>query len=165
MMKRYGQDNTGIIPDMGIIEDEKTSPVLTIFIISCIFITIFVFIILFNLLRNKLKLYKIINLTPRDCILQLYNCFVKILALQGLYISAGETPHQYSKKIDKYMFFTSVNFENVTDIFVKCRYSKNEISEKEKSILCDFVRPLISETKMNMGRIKYFLFKCILGKI
>ena len=166
IIRRYsrGDDSggTGLVTD---VEEQKTSYLLISAIIVGAVIVIFLVVLSVNLLRSKLRLYMILNLPPRECVLKLYDYFIKILSLQGLGLQGGETPFQYSKRIDGFMFFSPVKFKIITDIFVKCRYGLNDANEKEKQLFSDFRYSFISETKINIGNSKFFLLKCILGKI
>lgn len=166
IIKRYSMRNNSdgveLITD---VEVEKTNYLLIGVIAFGAVIHIFLLILFTNLLRSKLRLYMILNLPPRECILKLYDYIIKILTIQGLGLQGGETPFQYSKRIDGFMFFSPVKFKVITDIFVKCRYGQYEATEKEKQLISDFRNSFMSETKINMGKPKFFLLKCILGKI
>lgn len=166
IIRRYSQGsaygNSNILTDA---EEENSSPLITILIAAGAVILMFLLVLAVNLLKSKLKMYRILNLPPRDCILKLYDYFIKILSMQGLGLQGGETPFQYSKRIDGFMFFSPVKFKVITDIFVKCRYSLNDASEKEKQLISDFRSSFMSETKSNMGKAKFFFLKCILGRI
>lgn len=166
IIKRYsrGDNSTGIdlVPD---VEEQKSRWLLISSIAFGAVALIFLLILSVNLLRSKLRLYMIINLPPRECVLKLYDYFIRILSLQGLGLQGGETPFQYSRRIDGFMFFSPVKFKVITDIFVKCRYGLYDANEKEKQLISDFRHSLMSETKINMGKSKFFLLKCILGKI
>ena len=166
IIKRYSHGNNSggadLVTDL---EAQKSSYLLISVITFGAVILIFLVVLSVNLLRSKLRLYMILNLPPRECILKLYDYFIKILSLQGLGLQGGETPFQYSRRIDGFMFFSPVKFKVITDIFVKCRYGLNDANEKEKQLISDFRYSFMSETKINMGKSKFFLLKCILGKI
>ncbi len=166
MIRRYSQGgNSG---GLDIQKEEETEKYSGLFIIAvCIgaAVVLLIVLIVFNLFRSKLRLYRIMNLPSRECILKLYDYFVRILSLQGLGIRGGETALQYSQRIDGFMFYSPVKFKAVTDIFVKCRYSLNDASEKEKQLVGDFRSSFMSETRSNIGKARFFFLKCILGKI
>lgn len=166
IIKRYsrGNDSDGINFVAGE-EEQKTNYLLMASVAIGALIVIFLLVISINLLRSKLRLYVILNLPPRECILKLYDYFIRILSMQGLGLQGGETPFQYSKRIDGFMFFSPVKFKVITEVFVKCRYGLNDANEKEKQLITDVRNSLLSETKSNMGKAKFFLLKCILGKI
>lgn len=166
MVTRYSRYNNLIGEDIiAVTEEQKTNyPVIVAIVVGTI-IFIFLLVLTVNLVRSKLRLYRILNLPPKECILKLYDYFVKILSLQGLGLRSGETPFQYSKRIDGFMYFSPIKFKAVTEIFARCRYSLNDANEKEKQLVSDFRSSFMSETKINMGKSKFFLLKCILGKI
>lgn len=76
-----------------------------------------------------------------------------------------ETPYEFSKRIQKLYLIKSLNIEAVTKYFVAARYSDNEVGENEKNICINFLIDLSNITKNNLGKLKYFIFKYISGKI
>jgi transglutaminase-like putative cysteine protease len=168
MMMKYYSDiyTSGGIIDIGAVETEEgLSDTVIILICFGSFTSIIILLILFNILRNRIKLFRIINLPVRECIISSYEYYLKVLKLHGLGLTPSETPHQYSERIDSALFFSPVRFKAITDIFVKSRYSKNDVSEKEKMLYSDFYHGFLNEIKINMGKFKYFVFRFILGKI
>ena len=164
MIKRYtNNDETNItIGDYEV--QERISDVFIMLIVAGAVILILIALLLFNIIRNRFKLYKLVNLPAKECILRLYNYYVSVLCLQGLDFKPSETPFQYCDRIDSFMFFSPVKFKVITDIFVKSRYSLKEANEKEKQLFCDFHPGFLEEVRVNMGKFKYFVFKYILGK-
>ena len=166
MMKYYSQMNTGGTIDIDMVEAEEGPSTSNIILIcTASFAAFLILLMLFNILRSKIRIFRILNLPIRDCILRSYDYYLKVLKLHGLALMPSETPHQYSERIDSALFFSPVRFKAVTDIFVKSRYSQNEISEKERLLYSDFYPGFLSEIKINMGKFKYFLFRYILGRI
>ena len=166
MMKYYSQMNSGEVIDIGTVETEEGPSASEIILICFASLTAFLLLLIFfNILRSKIKIFRIINLPVRECILKSYDYYLKVLKLHGLALMPSETPHQYSERIDSTLFFSPVRFRVITDIFVKSRYSQNEIAEKEKLLYSDFYQGFLSEIKINMGKFKYFVFRYILGRI
>lgn len=166
MMKYYSDMYTGGYIDMGPAETQKDLSSQVIILISFgSVIMLILLLMLINMLRSKIKIFRILNLPARDCVLRSYEYYLKVLKLHGLELAPSETPLQYSERIDSAMFFSPVRFRAITDIFVKSRYSQNDISEKEKQLYSDFYNGFISEIKINMGKFRYFVFRYILGRI
>jgi hypothetical protein len=166
MMKYYSNMYTGDMIDINPVEAEKGLSAAEIILICIGALTAFVLLlILFNMIRSKVKIFRIINLPVRDCILRSYEYYLKVLKLHGLGLTPSETPHQYSERIDSALFFSPVRFRAITDIFVKSRYSQNDVSEKEKLLYSDFYQGFLSEIRINMGKSKYFVLRYILGRI
>jgi transglutaminase-like putative cysteine protease len=166
MMKYYSDMYTGGMIDIGIEEpEEEMSDNVIILICTGSVIVLMLLVMLFNLLRSKIRTFRILNLPARDCVIRSYEYFLKVLKLHGKGITSSETPFQYSERIDSEMFFSPVRFGAITDIFVKSRYSQNDVSEKERLLYSDFYPGFLSEIKINMGKFKYFIFRYILGKI
>jgi len=63
------------------------------------------------------------------------------------------------------LFANHANLKAVTDVFIIARYSKNDITEKEKSFVLDSLTKLSLFTKENMGKFKHFTLKYLQGKI
>lgn len=165
MMKMYSnQDDLNVVNNGDEIQDNASSPVLIVLIITGFVILFIAVLFLFNIIRTRFRFYKLVNLPAKECILNLYNNYVFILGLQGLGYKTAETPFQYSDRIDSYMFFSPVRFKVITDIFVKSRYSMKDATEKEKQLLCDFNPGFMEEIKVNMGKFRYFIYKYILGR-
>lgn len=168
MMKKYGRpddEEASLSLDFEQLQPYKP-PYKQISAISTgVLILIILFTVIINSFRHRVRLYKLRGLPARECVLAAYQYYLTMLTLQGLGIQPGETPSQYSGRVDTFLFFAPVKFKAVTDIFVRSRYSLNEVSEKEKSTVFDFHRVLLEETRGNLGKFKYFIFKSLLGKI
>ena len=81
--------------------------------------------ILFNVMSSRYRLYKLTNLSVKDCVIGFYNYYVKVLGYQRLGLKTSETPSDYSDMVDARMYFGSVRFKSITNIFVKYRYGPN----------------------------------------
>lgn len=164
LMKRYAQQGGGY---MNFGPDTAAKGPTTAIIVLCTFAGLAILIIgllLTNIVRNRLRLYKLINLPANECVLRFYDYYADVLKLQGLGLLPSETPFQFSARIDTNMFFSPVRFKVITDIFVKSRYSTENATENEKQLFCDFHQGFLSEIKINMGKFKYFALKYLLGK-
>ena len=164
MMKDYPGDTGASTLDIGDFETGKTPYLLYTALVAGAIIILILSVLLFNSVRTKVRLYSITNMTPKESVLRLYKYFVSVLTYSGYVIQAGETPFQYSERIDKYFYFRPVKFKDITDIFIRSRYSRSDISDKEKQILMDFIPKLYAESKNGIGKTKYFIFRKALGK-
>lgn len=164
MMRRYSDRNIGDIT-LGVNNDQSklSIPIIVMLVFGTILL-LFVSFLLFNIIKNRYKLYKLCNMPTNECILSFYEYYVNVLGLHGMGLLPAETPSQYSTRIDSFMFFSPVRFKVITDIFIKSRYSLNEATELEKQLFCDFHPGFLSEIKINMGKFRYFVLKYLLGK-
>lgn len=164
LMRRYAQQGGGYV-DLGP-DTAKAGPSAVIIILYTLagLVLLIIALLITNIIRSRLRLYKMINLPANECVLRFYDYFVNILGLQGLGLLPSETPFQFSSRIDSNMFFSPVRFKVITDIFVKSRYSTENATENEKQLFCDFHPGFLSEIKINMGKFKYFMLKYLLGK-
>ncbi len=164
MMRMYAGEGTGFAYD-GAESQENFSEIYMIVAFIGAILLLISLLLLSNMLRSRYRLYKLLNLPAKDCILDLYEYYISVLKLQGIPLEPGETPFQYSERIDSLLLFDPVKFKVITEIFVKARYSLQEISEKEKELLCDFYTSFLNESKQNMGRFNYFFTKYVFGKL
>jgi len=166
MMKYYGQGGTGgaVGFETGPGRSDTHWSMAVVISVSAA-AGLILLLILFNSVQSKFRLYKLAVLPARESVIRHYEYYLRILRLSGLELEPSETPYQFSDRIDRLLFFSPVKFSVITDIFVRSRYSMHDISEKEKQQLMEFVPAFLEEVKMNMGKLKYFALKYILGKI
>lgn len=163
MMERYANQSSGQFDFE--VKKSKGPSTTTITLISLgSLIALLAAFVLFNQVSRRYKLYKLTNLPAKDSIIGFYNYYEKVLRLQGLGLRPSETPSEYSNRIDSQMYFGSVKFKNITDIFVKYRYGPDEASENEKKLVCDFYPDFLKAAKSDMGKLKYSVLKYILSK-
>lgn len=122
-------------------------------------------VLLFNRLKAVIKLYKIRKLPPKESVIAMYKYYIGMLASQRFGIHTDETPAQYAQRIDGIMYFRPLRFGAVSDIFMKARYSADEISDGEKRVMYDFYRSMQSESRNNLGKFKYFILRNVLGRL
>lgn len=155
----------GLVPDSAIGKEQS----LTVFLIIIAFLSFIAFIlvciILINVIMHKLRFKKLLNLPPREYVLAIYKHIVAALSLDKLGIKPGETPIQYAERIDNYLFFKSISFRGVTDIFMVARYSTRGLDEEHKKTIYEFYKPFIDEIKHDMGRLKFWFYAYMAGRI
>lgn len=165
MMELYANQHRNS-SDFDYIEVQKGPSAIVIILVSFSGVLIlFGFILLISIMISRFKLYKMVTLPAKDCILKFYEYYEKVLSLESLGLQPSETPFQHSSRIDSQMFFSPVKFKVITDIFVRSRYSLEEATEKEKQLICDFRLGFLSEMKTGMGKFKYFVYKYLLNKL
>lgn len=162
-------NDDGNKPDMAPEQIESSNSVLnTIFIIAIVcgfFVSLVLIIIVINRIRRKHNLKSILSLPPKEAIIRLYEIYLSHLSYQYMLVNPGETPLEYAKRLDDYGYFAPEKFIDVASIFVKARYSQNEVTEADKTNVFRFYDPIVSKTRNSMGRVKYFLLRHILGRI
>lgn len=151
--------------DFNVKDDNNKRQIITFSIIF--FLTIcFICLIGANSFKHKLKLRKMYNLEPRESIIEHYLYYLKTLVLTNMGIQPGETPGQYSERIDSYLDLGSKNnFRDVTEKFIISRYSQNGISLYDKQLVADFNPYLQAKTKKEINKFKFFILKYLLGRI
>ncbi len=166
MMKYYGQGGTNGPIDLytGDVVKGPSAGVIILYSIAGA-VALMLMLMLFNTIRSRVRIFRLINLPARECILGSYKYYLSVLKLHGLGLMPAETPGQYSERIDSELFFSPVRFKVITEIFVKSRYSLQEASEKEKLLYSDFYQGFLDEIKINMGKTRYFIMRYLFGKI
>ncbi len=173
-MKRimgYDQSSVAIAPDVTDTapeEDDEAPPYMLYSIvgISALLILVFAIVVAVNALRFKFRIFKARRLPPREGIVELYGHYMSILALCGYSIRSGETPSQYSERIDKCIIFTRpYSFIEVTKKFIISRYSTLNITEEDRLLVQSFHQPLIREAKKDLGKLKFFMLRHLMGKL
>ncbi len=156
---------------------------------ASLLIVLLISVIMFNYSRGKVRLYNLRKLEPRESVLEAFKYYFKVLALQGLGIKPGETPSEYSHRVSNQILFerfghkgeslsqfmdrinnlkslyNQSRFISVTEIFVKARYSLEEITEKEKQLVYSYHESLEMQARDNLGKIRFFIYKYLLGWI
>ncbi|ODM25106.1 transglutaminase [Clostridium sp. Bc-iso-3] len=162
-------NDDGNKPDMVPQPVESQNPFFNTLLIIAIVIGLLVFLILIivgiNKIRRKHKLKSILNMPPKEAVIKLYEIYLNHLLYQYMPVRPGETPLEYAKRLDDYGYFSPKRFIDVATIFVKARYSQNEVTETDMSNVLEFYEPTVSKTRSSMGKIKYFLLAHILGRI
>lgn len=172
-------------------DQEADKQSIFIIILEIVFIAVvalFVFILSFNFFRRKLKLIKLLKMTPEEGAKGLYNYYLNILSIMGYPVEPGETPFDYSKrlygKID-FLISSEVNYEDrlnnrgriiselhkpkydfakVTNLVVKAIYDKRGITAEERDTIFEYSHFLHESAKKYFGKNSYFVKVYILGK-
>ena len=168
MMERY-RNNSGSDLDISGYQTEyaadKSISTLIITASLILFLLLaFLTINIINIFKHRIRLSKIAVLSPKDSVIAAYDYYLKVLKLQKLGITPGETPISYSRRIDYNLSLFKTNFGTISNIFTKARYSTLDITESEKNLVYDFHLDLLRETKSNTGKIKFYFLKNIFGK-
>ncbi|RCX19990.1 transglutaminase superfamily protein [Anaerobacterium chartisolvens] len=173
-MKRImGYDQSSSVIDPGVMDtasevNDEAPPYMLYSIvgISALLILAFAIVVAINAVRLKFKMFKARRLPPREGIVELYRYYMSILALCGYAISPGETPSQYSQRIDKYIILAKPHsFIEVTKKFIISRYSTLNITDEDKLLVQSFHQPLIREAKKDLGKLKFFMLRHLMGKL
>lgn len=128
-----------------------------------IFLILALWIVGFSPIKRRYYTDKLKKLTTEEQVIELYDYFLKALSVQGLNLEPGETPLKYSMRVVKNSNLSE--FNSVTYIFIKARYSNTSVDEKELKLIIDFYNKFPHYSKERIGVFKYFLYSKILGVI
>ncbi|NLK21118.1 MAG: transglutaminase domain-containing protein [Epulopiscium sp.] len=118
------------------------------------------FIILFNRIKYYWKRLSILRMNGKRTAIMIYDEYLKIGKLLKYPMKDTETPLQYSDRMDKIF-----GDKTITQLFIKARYSQYDLNEEEKKIMHLFYRKLLKDIKERKGKLKFFIFRYLLGKI
>lgn len=162
-------NDEGNKPDMAPQPVQNQNPFINILLITAGILAglvSFVLIIVgINKIRKKHWLKSILNMSPKEAVIKLYETYLNHLLYQYMPVRPAETPLEYAKRLDDYGYFAPRKFTDVASIFVKARYSQNEVTEADRASALEFYKPIVLKTRSSMGRLKYFFLAHILGKI
>ncbi|MEN2777313.1 transglutaminase domain-containing protein [Acetivibrio clariflavus] len=121
-------------------------------------------VVFLNILKRKKRITNISKLSPREAVLELYKYYLNLLYLQDADIKVGETPLDHAERLDSTGKFYPYKITEVTEIFVKARYSRDEVTIDDFNKVLEFYHPLLKSTKENIGGLKYILYMYVLFK-
>lgn len=157
------------MPDYYPEQNDEKSTRLRIIIITASVILTFLFIVLtillINTLRRKHRLKRILKMHPKEAIIELYLFYLKHLLLQNMPLIEGETPLEYANRLDGYKYLLPHKFNDIASVFMKARYSKNEVTESDKNTVYKYYKPIDQKTRKCLGRFRYFFMAYVQGKI
>ena len=118
----------------------------------------------FNDRRVKNRMLKASMLEPRESILYLYKYYIKLFSLLGLSLNDNETALEYCRRLDENeTLFEGLGLKEITNAFIKARYSETEPSNQDKQVLYNFYEPFMERFKAKQGKIVYFILHYVLG--
>lgn len=138
----------------------------TLFTVIAIIISLIILNILRNIwhiVRNK-KNFKTLSQSKR--IIYLYKDILDMVSQLGYPQKSGETHFEYADRINyKFYDIKSISIKEITDIFVRSKYSSYNPSDSDINILFNYKKEIEDRLKNNLGKIKYYYRKYIkIGK-
>lgn len=146
-------------------DNKKNIAILIVLIVVGLSILSFAGLMLYNSAKSRRKFNKLAKMDPRESIISAYKLILHYTSILGYKKQDAETPKDYANRMGNSLFANHANLKAVTDVFIIARYSKNDITEKEKSFVLDSLTKLSLFTKENMGKFKHFTLKYLQGKI
>lgn len=175
MMDKYRNQGAAVTYDLDT-ETETDSgmkkPVLTLIIISAV-IALIVLVIGTIASINYFKFYnlqrKIKKGDPNSSMLIAYSYILKALKFQGVNVHPGETPTQFSERVEKIFdiksfSFNKTSFTKISGYYVKARYSRNTLTHKEIEQTLEFINVLLELIFEKSGRFKFGFSRYLLGR-
>lgn len=123
--------------------------------------------VLYRIIKYRLWLMKTLKLPKKDQVTIFYKYFLASLSIIGLEKFKEETPYEYMSYIsknDKFPF-QEVEFINLTDKFVKCKYGGKDISDNEYDEILQYFYSISKSIRKSLGIKNYFTKYLIKQKI
>lgn len=110
----------------------------------------------------KYREYKSTKLSSNDRIVYLYNQVLKLVALLGFPQQYGETHNEYARRIAyKFYDYDNVGIIEITEIFVRSKYSTMPSSGEEVQNLVEYRMILEKRVRNSLGKRRYYFYKYI----
>lgn len=132
-------------------------------------ITLSLLILLFIIIRIISRYFKyrskekhLAKLDNREKIVYLYQDILDILSILGFPLRSGETHFDYSNRVSyKFTNLQEYGIKDITDIFVKIKYSNVEASDIDLSSILLYKEELDKRLKNSIGKSNYLYRKYI----
>src|SRR5690606_7221469 len=165
-----GLDEEELQNEINTIENQgkKLSELLNISKGHMVFI-VFLALLLWILLKASIAYYsrrrffrRIEKSSSKYCNIYLYNNILRMLKGIGYARNNGETPYEYAQRISPKIYGHEFDFKEVTELYLKAKYSNMEISREEKDIFISYLNYIENKLKVKLGKPKYIYNKYII---
>lgn len=130
-------------------------------LISLVFL-FFILNIIKNIINTMKKKKQFKTLSNGDKIILLYKDICNLIELLGYPQKPGETHFEYADRINyKFYDLDNISIKEVTEIFVKAKYSQIPNVSNQVNILLDFKLILEKRLRKYLGKTKYYYKKYI----
>lgn len=159
---QYNKSNP--IPNNNIITSESTYKcILHIGALAVPFLIVILFA--FNLIRRRLRIRNFRKLPHKKSVMGLYKYYLKLLEIDGIKVYPGETPSEFSVRVNKILCIKGGCFKDISDIFIKARFSPDDISNDEKNLVSEFYKGLVVWLSQDLGKLKFIFYRYVRGII
>lgn len=177
MIKKYGNRSSGsdYSEDINVsTEETQTNTSLSFIIIISSIIGILLLGLFLLAFLNIIKYYRIIKRIrksdSKNSILIAYTYIIKVLKLIDIGYEAAETPSEFGLRVEKRLNFndyslSKTSFIKITKHYINARYSNSILEITDKQDMLDFIKILLKFTIERVGKFKFIILRCILGKI
>ncbi len=159
---QYSKSNP--IPNNSIITSESTFKFI-LYIGALAVPFILVILLAFNLIRRRLRIRNFRKLPNKKSVISLYKYYLKLLEIDGIKVYPGETPSEFSIRVNKILSINGGCFKDISDIFIKARFSPDDISDDEKNLVGEFNKGLVVWLSQDLGKLKFIFYRHVLGII
>lgn len=112
---------------------------------------------LIKFIKFKYRKIKFSKLPNKEKVIYLYNDIIKLIQLLGYSPKAGETHYEYANRIaHSFYTFGSAGIKDITEIFVKNKYSLEPTPEEDILKMEEYKKTLERRLKNHLGFINYY---------
>ncbi|HEX9059858.1 MAG TPA: transglutaminase domain-containing protein, partial [Clostridia bacterium] len=119
----------------------------------------------FNLIRRRLRIKNFRKLPHKKSVMGLYKYYLKLLEIDGIKVYPGETPSEFAARVNKVLCIKGVCFKDISEIFIKARFSPDDVSDDEKNLVGEFYKGLVVWLSQDLGKLKFLFYRYVLGII
>lgn len=127
------------------------------------FIILILILWVFAIRRLKFTHYlkKLEKLGAEQVIIKYYHRILQLMKLYNWGIKPGETPFEYARRVDDWFISNEDSFYTITEIYVKARYSRIPLTEKEKNRVIAFYHVVIKDLKSYLNLFSFAYWKYV----
>ncbi len=117
--------------------------------------------ILYMSQKYKTYHYKLINNPFKG--IYVYGNILVLFEHINIHRTIGETPREFSKRIKRHFYDFDHDFENITELYIRLKYSNTMATTEEYNKILDFYYFADKRVHYKIGHINYFYKKYVLG--
>ena len=146
-------------------EQDKNISMKGFFINTSIFLGLIIFtIIIINIIKFKIIDIKAHKYKSKEGFLNIFYRLIRMLIIVGFPINEGEMPLEFSKRVDNHYTFKNRKFEEIVRVYEKVRFGES-YEDEDYNLVLEFYEDCFYVLKKDIGRIRYFVYRFIIGKV
>ncbi|NLY43373.1 MAG: DUF4129 domain-containing protein [Clostridiaceae bacterium] len=115
--------------------------------------------VLFIIIRRLMFLSRLRNIRRMDAragILEIYPMLLRVASFYGCELNPGETPLEYAQRVnERFKGFSPDSFRDITEIYVKAKYSREEMVSHDKERMISFYNSMVAGLRDRLNKILF----------
>ncbi|MGE4282661.1 MAG: DUF4129 domain-containing transglutaminase family protein [Clostridia bacterium] len=151
------QDNQMLDSELGFLKGKTTGAIKIIMSAAGLLLLI----IIVRRMIFKISISKAQQERPKKSIVAMYQKILKIMYYYDCGMKPGEAPMEYAQRIDKQFENADDSFYNITELYIKARYSNSIMQEQDKESLVKFYYSNVKNLKKHLNVFRFYYCKYI----